>query len=258
MIRGINTAASGMVSIINLNDIIAHNLANVNTPGFKQLIPTFKNVQEVEINDKNNLNQKGLTVGSLSMGSMLDTTQLDFEQGALRQTGRPLDVALNSEGFFVIEAETGENYTRNGSFFINEDGDLLTRAGGKVVGESGRAININLGDNGVRDMTITADGRIMVGADEVDRLKIVNFDDLSALKMQGNTLFKNIDNQNKPIELENYAITQGHLETSNSNIVKSMISSIAGSRTYETLSKVISNTNITLRKAVNDVGRVIR
>lgn len=261
MFRGIEIAASGMSSVINLNDIIANNLANVNTPGFKQLMPTFKDIHEVAVKAEKRFNadeDDRNSIGSLSLGSMLDTTQLDFSQGALQKTDGRLDVALNSDGFFVIQTKDGEQfYTRNGGFTLNEDGDLLTRAGDHVVGEGGRPISISIGTNSIKDITIMADGRITVKNEEVEKLMVVNFEDTSVLKMKGNTLFENSDKiNNPPTEMENYLITQGYLETSNANIVKSMINSITGARTYETLSKVIRNTDATIRKAVNDVGRV--
>ena len=260
MIKGINTAASGMISTIDLNNIIANNLANINTPGFKQLIPTFKSVHDACINEKINENSNpnnAATIGKISIGSAIDATQLDFSQGALKKTGGSMDVALNSNGFFVIQAQSREEcYTRNGSFTLNEDGNLITRAGDIVIGEGGRAINIDPGTNNLNAVTIMADGRITLNDEEVNRIKVVDFKDLSKLKMKGNTLFENIDKDNKPVELENYTVTQGYLETSNANVIKSMINSITGERTYEALSQVIRNTNSTLKKAVNDVGRV--
>ena len=128
MFRGIEIAASGMASVIDLNDIIANNLANVNTPGFKQLIPTFKDIHEFAVKDTNSTEKN--MIGTLSIGSMLDNTQLDFTQGALRKTEGKLDVALNGEGFFVVKTKANEEcYTRNGGFSVNENGDLVTRQG---------------------------------------------------------------------------------------------------------------------------------
>ena len=257
MFRGIEIAASGMASVIDLNDIIANNLANVNTPGFKQLIPTFKNIHEVAVRDTESAEET--TIGTLSIGSMLDTTQLDFAQGALNKTDGKMDIALNSEGFFVVKTQAGEEcYTRNGGFSLNENGDLVTRAGDFIVGEDGQEINIDLSNHSIKELNIMEDGRIMMKDNELGKLKVVNFEDVSKLKARGNTLFGNSDENNKPIELEHYKVTQGYLETSNSNVIESMINSITGSRTYETLSKIIYNTDSTLKKAVNDVGRVMQ
>ncbi|HSA05571.1 MAG TPA: flagellar basal-body rod protein FlgF [Candidatus Gastranaerophilales bacterium] len=261
MVNGIDIAASGMVSIIDLNDIIANNLANANTTGFKQLIPTFRNIQDFSVPDMNKKNGEAsdsmTSIGNLSAGSMIDATQLDFSQGSLHQTDKKLDLAINGEGFFTVETEKGQFYTRNGSFSVNDEGDIVTKEGYKVLGEGGRGINIDLEDIGVEKLVITRDGRIMSGTDELDKLKMVDFEDKTKLKMMGTSLFRNSDPDNPPVELKNGAVMQGYLETSNANVVKTMINSISGARTYETLSKIIKDTDATLRKTVNEVGTVI-
>ncbi len=250
-----------MVSIINQNDIIANNLANINTVGFKQLIPTFKDIREVDVQQEENKNDNGLpglnTIGSLSAGSVLDDTRLDFSQGAIKPTGGKLDVALNGNGFFAVQTNSGECYTRNGNFSLNADGDLVTKAGYKVLGSGGSPINIDLTGKSEQDIVITNDGRITFDNEEVGKFKVVDFKDKSKLKMMGDSLFKNIDANTKPVPLENFSVMQGHLETSNANVVKSMINSITGSRTYETLARIISQTDQTLRKTVNEVGTVV-
>jgi len=259
MVQGIETAAAGMVSIIDRNDIIANNLANTNTVGFKQLMPSFKNIHDVDVQVKNidDPASPGMKkIGTLSAGCALDATQLDFAQGALKQTGRSLDVALDGEGFFRVKNDSGEYYTRNGSFSLNEEGDLITRSGDLVLNNSGGTINIDITGRSMEDVTITKDGRIMHNDAELDRLGIVDFADKTKLKMKGHSLFENIDPKVKPVEPENYSVSQGFLEGSNANVIKSMINSVEGSRIYETLSKVIRDSDQTLRKTVNEVGDV--
>lgn len=262
MFRGIEIAASGMASIIDLNDIIANNMANVNTPGFKKLTPTFKSIHDQAINgQEDDINGTGeaTKIGSLSMGSSLDSARLDFSQGALNKTDGRLDVALNGEGFFVVQTKSGEEcYTRNGGFTLDEEGNLMTRSGDKVLDESGQAININIAEGRVSDIDITEDGRIMLKKEEMGRLKVVNFEDTSSLQSKGNSLFSNVDENNKPKEMEKFSVSQGFLESSNANVVESMINSITGARMYETLSKVIQNADSTYRKSVTDVGRVMQ
>ena len=262
MFRGIETAASGMASVMDLNDIIANNLANINTPGFKQLVPTFKQIHEVKVKDniKDGSGEMELRkIGTLSLGSVLDTTQLDFKQGALKRTDAPFAVALNGEGFFVVQDRNGEEfYTRNGSFSLNEEGDLVTTSGDLVVGKSGRPIYINLAEQSIKDIHLTDDGMILLNNEELDGLMVVNFEDLSALKARGNSLFENSDPGNRPMEMERPNIVKGFIEGSNASVVESLINSITGARTYETLSKVIQSTDATLKRAVNDVGRVMQ
>ncbi len=257
MIQGINTAAAGMSSVIDWNDIIANNLANINTVGFKQLIPTFRDIKEINIQAENTaepMNPGSGTIGSISAGSIIDMTHLDFSTGALKKTDRNLDVAINGDGFFAIQTAKGEFYTRNGNFTLDENRDLVTKSGDKVLSEGGGAINIDVTAQSMKELFISQDGRIMQGDIEIDKLRIVDFKDKSNLKTIGNSLFKSIDEQ--PVEMQNPSVSQGYLEGSNANVVKSMIDSITGSRTYETLSKIIRNSDSTLRKTINEVGRV--
>ncbi|NLF83709.1 MAG: flagellar basal-body rod protein FlgF [Candidatus Gastranaerophilales bacterium] len=260
MVQGIETAARGMMSILNLNDIVANNLANVNTPGFKQLLPTFRNMGEEEFlskpdknSDVENKEQQNV-LGTLSVGSMLDSTGLDFKQGPIQKTGRNLDIAINGEGFFSVQTETGEYYTRAGSFTLDGEGDLTTHSGAKVLGENGRPINIDIETRNLEDITINDAGVIFYRHEELDRIKIVDFEDKSKLITAGNSLYKNIDKNNSPEMIETPHLMQGYLENSNANAIESMISTITGTRTYETLSKVVKDTDATLKRAINEVG----
>ncbi len=258
MVQGINTAAAGMISILNLNDIVANNMANVNTTGFKQLIPAFKNIDEAPVYKKNidsKIDPSLQVMGNLSVGSELDAKYLDFSQGNLKHTGRNLDVALNSPGFFIVENEFGEFYTRNGNFSINDEGDLVTMSGDKVIGEGG-AININVAGMDLKELNITEDGRIMHGEMELARLSVVDFEDKTTMAMMGNNLYRNLNDNAQPVEPEKISVVSGNLESSNSNVIKSMTDSITGARTYETLSQVVRNTDATVKKSVNEVGRV--
>lgn len=255
MVQGINTAASGMVSILTQNDIIANNLANVNTPGFKQVMPSFKSIHDAKVYDAN-VHSGEVSVGSISTGSSIDATIIDFKQGAISQTDNKLDVAINGDGFFAVERNNEEYYTRNGSFSLNQEGELVTSAGEKVLGETGKPIVIDTNMGSVDDILITSEGRILQNNAEIDKLKIVDFEDRTKLKIAGNSLFKNSDINQQPVELENVAISQGYIEGSNANVIESMINSITGSRTYESLSSVVKNANSTFKLSTTQVGAI--
>jgi len=258
MVRGIETAAAGMVSIMNLNDIIANNLANINTAGFKQLIPAFKNINEVNLKQKNSENSSEMykNIGKLSTGSAIDATVLDLKQGALRQTGNKLDFAINGEGFFAIGTEQGERYTRNGSFSLDTQGNLITKDGLPVLGEDDKAIKLDVNNADPKDVTVSEDGRVYLNKQEFGKLKIVEFEKTTDLKTIGNGLFEPIGEDVKPKDNPNSKIAQGYIEASNANAIENMINTISANRTYETLSKVVQSSNRTLEKAVTDVGRV--
>lgn len=264
MSRGIDSAASGMISILNLNDILANNLANVNTPGFKQSIPTFKDIQDIIINKTNALNNNSNNeeennsekLGSLSAGSVLDSTVLDFRQGSLKSTGSQLDLAINGNGFFAVETPNGEAYTRNGSFILGKNGEITTIDGYPLLGESG-PIYLNIEDAEVRDFRVDTQGNIEIKGKQIDKLKIVDFENREKLQPIGNSLFQQ-DNNQTLIGANNYELTQGALESSNSNVIETMVNSITGMRTYEALSKVIKDNERTLVKSINEVGRMKR
>lgn len=260
MVSGIDAAASGMKAQQRNLDVLANNLANINTTGFKQLIPVFKSLA-AETSD-NNLNVDSENSGQkpimISSGCVLDATVVDLKQGALIKTDNVLDFALSGEGFFVVENNDKEYYTRNGNFKLNEDGILTACDGKPVLDESGGSINFNLTEGNFNDIKILEDGVVMSGKQEIGKLQIVVFEDPKQLISAGNSLFMPADKNIKPTDAENYRIEQGFIEGSNSNSIETMIKTITATRTYETLSTVLKTANNTLKKAVNDVGRVIR
>ena len=255
MVKGIETAASGMIGIMNLNDIISNNLANVNTPGFKQSVAAFKSFKDVMVNKMDSSN--GYTkhtkesLGTISSGSAIDQTVMDFKQGAVQITGNPLDIALEGKGFFTIQTPNGLAYTRNGSFVKNSNGEITTTEGYPLMGQGG-PITLN---NNSNDVKINSDGTVLVNNQSTGKLKIVDFNDTSTLQAIGNSLYKPTNGQ-APIAATSCQVKQGALESSNSNVIECMVNSINASRTYETLSKVIDSNNKSLTQAINTVGRI--
>ncbi|MDI9584335.1 MAG: flagellar hook-basal body protein [Acidobacteriota bacterium] len=214
MLRGLYYAASSMVTQITRQDIHAGNLANVDTTGFKRCLA------DVSANP-------GQTV--------------DASQGAIRQTGSPLDVALSGPGYFVIQTPTGRAYTRNGHFSLDAAGRLVNGQGQAVLGEGGE---IRLGPGTVE---IQANGTIMQGGRRVDRLLIVDFAPNAALTRLGNGA---INGAAAPTPVASPSLTQGSLETSNVNAVIELGAMQRGFRAYE------ANTNA-IRAADQTLGRLI-
>lgn len=256
MVRGIEAAAKGMANIVNWNDVIANNLANVNTPGFKQTLVSFKNIMDVQVNNPYP-NTPGV-LGNISAGSAIDASVIDFKQGSIKTTGNPLDLALNGDGFFVIQTPQGQAYTRNGSFIINNNNEISTIDGYPVLGETGAPITLNFNaKDDVKDIKIDAQGNVELNKVIIDKIKVVDFENRNSLQAMGGSLYKTSGNT-PALTPEKYSISQGALEGANSNVIECMINSINGSRTYEHLSKVIETDNRTLSKVVSEVGRVRR
>jgi len=225
-------AASGMVSQLGKLDVLAHNLANVETPGFKGdvVVP------------------EGLRRGRPStVGVSLAT---DPRPGPLRRTENPLDLALSGEGFFVIETPQGPRYTRAGNFTRDGEGDLATQAGDKVMGTDGP---IRLPDQG---FVVDTRGRILQGEREIGALRIVQPESPEDLVKEGGTLFTLREGAPEPREAEAVTVRQGFLEASNVNVVQTVSRMLSTLRTYEAYQKIIQALDQSMDKAINELGRV--
>ncbi len=247
MIRGLYTAASGMISQEIYHAARTNNLVNIDTVGFKGDIPTFKSFLPYEIVRYNK--NEYTPIGRMNMGSKLDATYVDFSEGRIRETGNPLDLAIHGNGFFVVSYKGGEAYTRAGNFTLSKDGELVTLDGFKVLGEGGPIAisgkNIEIGE----------DGAIYVDGELVDKLRIVDFADRENLQKIGYNLFT-YNGRNNPQTPEKYTIKQGALEYPNVNIVKEMVNLLEATRIYETNQKILRMQDETLGRAITELGRV--
>lgn len=225
MITQIGSKLNSLSREIN---VIAHNLSNSNTVGFKRRINSFSRI----------LASKGVgTKAEHGDGVSLNTTY-DFTQGDIRTTGRALDFALCGRGFFMIETPDGPLYTRNGIFRLDENSQIVDSAGRIVAGESG-AISIP-NTVGLSQLSVTSDGNIMANGAAIGRFKLVDFkDDDGELLAVGTSCFKapkGLAGQ----EPENLTIKQGFQERSNVQLVEELVDMIMVSRLYESNMKFIS------------------
>ncbi|RKD21961.1 flagellar basal-body rod protein FlgG [Caminicella sporogenes DSM 14501] len=191
-----------------------------------------------------------LVIGTMSSGVKLERIETNFIQGQLIRTGNPLDFAIKGEGFFKIETEDGIRYTRNGSFKLNKNKELVTSEGYRVLGEYGPIILDG------EKISLTPYGELMVDGEVVDKLSVVNIKNLRDLRKVGNALWKMEDNV-EPVEEEfTGEIYQGKLEGSNVDPVKEMVEMMTLFRGYESNQRLIRAYDETIGKAVNDIGRV--
>lgn len=255
MIKGIYTAASGMINLLEANDNLANNLANVNTAGFKEGVSIFQSFPEMLI-EKMSGGNGSQQLGKLSSGSHLASINFDFKQGSLKETGNKLDFALEGKGFFALDEANGErSYTRNGSFTIDQAGFLCTQEGHRVVGmidNNERHIQI---DPLTKDIAVDSHGNIQADGQPIGRLKIVEFENTKELARKGSSLYEHVGNL-PPQEVALPMVHQGHIEQSNSNAIRTMVKTIEGMRRYEMLGKVILTTGQTLEKATTQLGKV--
>lgn len=256
MLRGLYTSALAMTTNMQRMDVVSNNIANIDTNGFKKdtaITQSFSEELMKRINDPQySFYSVPEDVGGVSLGVFVQSVHTNFTEGSLKKTENSLDLAITGDGFFVVQKadENGiptEHYTRDGAFTLAASGLLMTKDGFPVIGEGGTVI--------VPDGEIVIDdvGNIYANDTFVDKLKLVDFSNKDTLRKMGSNLYKRIDETTEtPF---NGMVEQGFVEGSNVNSVKEMVDMISLSRVYEANQKVITTTDTTLQRAVNDLGR---
>lgn len=239
-------AAGALVQQMRL-EMLANNVANINTVGYKGEKSVFRVPKEAP-----SAEELPSEEGSQSLSPYAPpfSTMVDFSQGALHQTGNPLDVALNGEGFFNVQTPDGIQYTRQGSFTLNTDGVLVTQDGYPVLGEGGE-ITIEGGTVEIDEL-----GGVYADGDEVGRLQVTAFANNDRLEKAGNARFVSNDPAMAGNRPENTTVRQGHLESANVNPVQAMTEMIETSRAFEAYQKVIQSADEATEKSINNVGKV--
>lgn len=210
-------------------EVVAHNLANVSTAGYKRRCNAFSN----------SLDLQQAAGGTESSGSVTLNTALDFSQGNLTETGRPLDFALYGKGFFVIETPQGPLYTRNGVFSTNQNGQIVDSEGRIVSGEAGPVtVPANVG---LSQLNVSSDGKISAGNVDIGKFLIVDFkDNESELVPVGESCYQVPDADIKPVPADNIIVRQGYQEASNVKLIDELVDMIMVSRLYEANMKLVT------------------
>lgn len=239
-------------------DIIANNLANVNTTGYKTCRQAFEDVFISFAHD--NIREPMMNMRSKQMYPNPDyyakvriaESRIDMSQGTLKQTGNPLDVAITGEGFFKIQDFKGDTYyTRDGTFHVNPEGVLVNTKGHRVLGDGGP---IELPQNA--KIFIDGRGQIYANNEQIGALQVVNVDKPEALTKFGHTYFQkpqDVEIAETPMPDES-VISQGYLEAPNIEIVTEMVNMIETNRAFEAYQKVITTTGETDNRAISRVG----
>lgn len=244
MLRGLFSAASGMMSMIQAQEVITNNIANVATQGFKKDIPiyrSFSTILEREMEGK-------------ERQSRVENTFIDFTQGEIEPTGRALDLAIKGEGFFVLLTPQGPVYTRAGSFTIDEKGRLATNDGYFLLGAKQPLIYLPRSVESA-NLRVSPEGELMVDGNVVARIRVdVPRNPTSYLYKAGNNIFKVGRGGYAPLKESDYSIKQGYLELSNVNVVEEMADLLANFRLYEAAQKSVKLQNDTLEKICNQLA----
>lgn len=223
---------------------LAHNIANADTPGFRAMRPVFGQVMV-------NLRGAGGLPGDRSMSIPQDrATWRDMAPGTLQTTGNPLDVAIDGEGFFVVETPKGERYTRAGRFSIGANGRLVDQEGNAVLDSRDRPISFSAQDTQIE---ITKTGIIQSENGEIATLQVVRFEKPQNLMAEGNRLF---DAKNEaPVPVERPKVLQRALEGSNVSHVLEITRLTAEMREFQYASMFSEREN---ERINNSVERIMR
>ncbi len=227
MERGLYIAASGMLSEMQRQDLIANDLANASTPGYKADRTAQHSFAEMLLANR----ETGATVGPLGSGVSIARQVTDFSPQALRETGEPLDFAITGDGFFGVQTPDGPRFTRNGRFMADGNGRLTDQLGNPVVGRNGQPV------------TVGADGT-------VDASQLGVYDVPDARKVGEGLFGGGATGQAAGVA------RSGALEGSGVDAARTMVDMIASLRAFEAGQRVITTIDSTLQKAANDVGRV--
>ena len=261
-------------------DATANNIANASTAGFKAERVLYRSIEAAEADaqraqanttDANqttttpqttaandNPQAPGQQSGAMMAASaearstgVATSGAIDFSAGVIRETDRQLDVALEGDGFLAVQTPRGERYLRAGNLTLDASGQLSTQHGDLVIGQAG-PITLPPGE-----VAIGEDGTISVKGQQIDRLKLVRFDNQqAALLKEGESLFM-ATGQQKPLEANNTRVHQGALEMSNVNTVSEMVAMMQNGREFESLQKSVTMIMSDIgRKVSSEIGRI--
>lgn len=231
MLQGLYASVGGMLAELSRQDVIANNLANISTPGFKRSSVSVANFPA-------ELRAASESVRSASKLPMVKclvpvlSTYQDTRPGVIEDTKSSTNFALEGPGAFVVQTPTGERYVRQGNFHIDESGRLVTAQNEPVLGQNGPIVITDA------DWSVDEDGSVRIRGNTVDRLRI-----------------ENPANTRSASSNETTRVMQGKLESSNVSVVEEMVSMITALRAYEANQKVIQAMDQSLDKAINQIGK---
>jgi flagellar basal-body rod protein FlgG len=247
MIKSLHTAATGMQAQNTQMDVIANNIANTNTAGFKKARAEFEDLLYHNVKEPgaatgaNSVAPTGVQVG---LGVKTGAVTRDQSMGSVKTTGRDLDISIEGKGFFQVAKPDGTvAYTRNGEFHLNAEGKICDANGNTLQPEitvPAEKAELRINSRGEVSITTAAGG----APQTIGQIELVNFVNPTGLKAIGGNLFTSTPtsgeaNTGTPEQANFGGVAQGQIENSNVNIVEEMVNMITTQRAYETNSKVI-------------------
>ncbi len=249
MLPGLYNAATGMIAVEQRQDIIANNLANVSTPGYKRMQPVQLGFYEV-------FSQKMIhpfhfdTEAAPAGGVKGVESFTNLTLGPLRITEDPLSLALHGPGYIAIDTPGGERYTRAGQFTIDTDGQLATDNGYKVANATGGPIDVN-----GEEIVISPEGVVTIDGQITGQVRMREFQDPTRLERTGDNLYRAseevLSQSSEPVDTY---LEQGAIELSNVQLPVEMGNMMIGLRAYEANQKVIQTIDATIGRLIEQVG----
>lgn len=225
MDTGVYAAGSALLAHMRAQEVTAHNLANINTPGFKRRLTVFQPFDA--------------HLAAEMAGDGTKSMEIDFARGPIDSTGNPLDMALDCEGFFVLEAADGDGYlyTRKGNFTLDGSGAIVDSVGRHLLGDGGGTLTVPAETNAIR---VDHEGRVFADGSAIGRVWVVDVADRRALAPAAGTAFGLPEGGPAPKSVERPAVVQGALEGANVNPVDELVTMIATLRSFEAAQRTLT------------------
>lgn len=252
MIPGLYAAATGMMTVEDRQSVIANNIANASTAGFRSQTAVQKGFYSMFVKEMSRPFRFNVDVAP-GGGVKLDETFTDVSSGPVTTTGDPLNVALHGPGFIVVDTPAGERFTRNGKLTVDVDGQLATADGLKIQSVERGAI-----DAGRGILEISRDGIVKVNGVRTGQIRLVEFEDPHMLMREGNHFYVASEAAlGRSAASADTVVIQKSLEMSNVNLPREMINMILGLRAYAANQKMINAIDETWSRLIDQVGMPI-
>jgi len=261
MLKGLYAAASAMISGVNRQAVLTHNITNLNTAGFKQVMLTMEDWKQTQVSEVTNSSLKtnyppifpslavqGVTnLGEIGLGVQNPAETYDFSQGALQTTNQPLDMAIQGDGFFKVQTPAGDRYTRDGRFHLDSNHHLVTVDGNFVLDKNGN--QITLPDNS--NISVKGDGTITAGTQIKAQLSISSFANPKTDLTRDENMFAAVGT---PIASTGQ-VFNNVLEGSNADLTQSMAQMLSIGRSYDAAQQMVTVQDTLLGKSISTLGR---
>lgn len=252
MLYGIWLSADGLSAQQVRQDVLANNLAQVDTPGFKADRVAFSERLNQSLLEGNQPSTQHAGYENATGGLFATQVYTDYDQGRFIPTSNKLDVALNGQGFLTVGTDEGVRYTRDGRMTLDANGTLIhVASGGKVLDERGQPIVLD--PQKLDAIGIDASGRVQQGPTVAGQLGIVDFDNPQQLEKSGENLLASGTARRIPSKAD---VRQGMIEASGVDPTLSLVDMISATRAYEMGASMIRLQDESLGRVVNDVGRI--